>query len=316
MSRRRRRKESDFEALLRAPWQVSAGLAVAFLFITQIVVPVVLGANKIGAIMAPAVKTLGLYASIGFCIVALVVFFKQRASSAKLEIREEPRSVSSEQASWPPSSSPSAADRAWDDLLADSHNKITPDSPKPTHWTPELFRAIEWKRVEELVAAFFREKTFRTETLEFGADGGIDIKLFAGDKTEPFAVVQCKAWNTQKVGVKPVRELLGVMAHAKVAKGIFVTTGEFTQDAIAFAKENPITLLTGDMLYKGITALDQDAQKRLLDVATEGDYLTPTCASCGIKLVRRESKNGNFWGCLNYPRCRTRIFASVTANYE
>lgn len=170
-----------------------------------------------------------------------------------------------------------------------------------------------WKRFEELVAAYFREKTFRTESLVCGADGGIDIKLYAGDKREPLAVVQCKAWNTQKVGVKPVRELLGVMVHEKVAKGIFVTTGEFTEDAVSFSKTNPINLVTGEMLFKGISALQPDAQARLLVVATEGDFLTPTCASCGVKLVRRESRSVPFWGCRNYPRCKTKIWMSAAA---
>ena len=175
--------------------------------------------------------------------------------------------------------------------------------PKPSEWSIELLRQIEWKRVEELTAAYFREKTFRTETIQAGADGGIDVKLFVQGKTDPFAVVQCKAWNAKSVGVAPVRELLGVMVHEKVAKGIFVTTGDYTPDAVAFAKTNPINLITGEMLAKGIQALSDDAQARLLAVATEGDYTTPTCPSCGIKMVRRSSDRGEFWGCRNYPRC-------------
>lgn len=181
-------------------------------------------------------------------------------------------------------------------------------SPKPTEWSIELLRQIEWKRFEELTAAYFREKTFRTETLRAGADGGIDVKLFIKDKTEPFAIVQCKAWNSQKVGVKPVRELLGVMAHEKVAKGIFATTGDYTQEAIAFAKENPLNLITGEMLLKGILALPDDAKARLLNVATDGDYTTPSCPSCGIKMVRRSSDRGAFWGCSNFPRCKQKFF--------
>jgi len=85
------------------------------------------------------------------------------------------------------------------------------------------------------------------------------------------------------------------MAHEKVAKGIFVTTGEYTQEAIAFANENPITLITGEMLMKGILALPDDAKGRLLAVATEGDYTTPSCPSCGIKMIRRSSDRGAFW---------------------
>lgn len=34
-----------------------------------------------------------------------------------------------------------------------------------------------------------------------------------------------------------------------------------------------------------------------------------TCASCGIKLVERTPAKGGagFWGCSNYPRCKSRL---------
>jgi hypothetical protein len=86
--------------------------------------------------------------------------------------------------------------------------------PKPTAWSLELLRRIEWKRFEELTAAFYRAIGLRSETIRCGADGGIDAKLFKGDSPDPTAIVQCKAWNARPVGVKPVRELLGVMTPA------------------------------------------------------------------------------------------------------
>jgi restriction system protein len=50
-----------------------------------------------------------------------------------------------------------------------------------------------------------------------------------------------------------------------------------------------------------------DQQAELLQVALEGEYWKPTCANCGTKLIERTPKNGGtrFWGCTNYPRCRT-----------
>lgn len=55
--------------------------------------------------------------------------------------------------------------------------------------------------------------------------------------------------------------------------------------------------------------LDAYKQRRLLEVALEGDYRTPTCPQCDIKMVLRESKKGRgnggqFWGCVRYPRCK------------
>ena len=58
-----------------------------------------------------------------------------------------------------------------------------------------------------------------------------------------------------------------------------------------------------------IRKLPQEQQASLLRLATAGDYTTPTCASCGVKLVLRKPKSGGkpFWGCVNYPRCKMTI---------
>lgn len=76
-----------------------------------------------------------------------------------------------------------------------------------------------------------------------GPNGGIDFVLRRnGAKT----IVQCKQWRTESVGVKPVRELLGVVVSEGAQAGIFVTSGTYTDDAIAFAKKNPLlTLIDG-----------------------------------------------------------------------
>lgn len=183
------------------------------------------------------------------------------------------------------------------------HEKTTKNSSTihTDTWTLELLKKIEWKRFEEISAKLMNELGFRTETIPFGADGGIDIKLYKEDSKHPDALIQCKAWN-QKIGVKPIREMLGVMTHHKV-KGIFIITGDYTQEAKNFARENKIDLVDGERFLYIIKTLTEDAQKRLLNKATEGDYTTPTCASCGIKMIRKPK----FWGCSHFPRCRNKI---------
>lgn len=175
----------------------------------------------------------------------------------------------------------------------------------PTAWSSEALRMLEWKRFELLCARYYEAVGFTTATLAAGPDGGIDVKLFKVDPAKPLAIVQCKAWNTHPVGVKEVRELLGVMVHEGVGRGIFVTTGTYTSDALRFGAANPLQLLDGDAFVKKILDLPLAKQKALLDAAFEGDYRTPTCASCGTKMVARDSKRGAFWGCIYYPRCKT-----------
>src|SRR5690606_1462053 len=107
------------------------------------------------------------------------------------------------------------------------------------------------------------------------------------DMTEPVAVVQCKAWNAKPVGVQQIRELLGVMAHEKVRRGIFLTTATYTPDALAFGAANPILLVDGVGFIEKLCALPKEKQDDLLRIAFDGDYRTPTCPNCGTKAVKR-----------------------------
>jgi restriction system protein len=106
---------------------------------------------------------------------------------------------------------------------------------------------------------------------------------------------------------------MGVMTAVGVGEGIFVTTGTFTREARQFAGGKNIHLIDGDDLLAKITATSSDEQAALLHLATEGDFTTPTCASCGVKMVERVStKSGEaFWGCVNFPRCRCTLRFSV-----
>jgi restriction system protein len=106
----------------------------------------------------------------------------------------------------------------------------------PTEWSAEVFNLIEWRRFEALVEALFQQSGFRTESQSHGADEGVDIWLYM-DSRGPKAVnlVQCKHWQSKRVGVDKVRELAGVLANKNIPQGQFVTSSSFTPDAIRFA---------------------------------------------------------------------------------
>lgn len=178
-------------------------------------------------------------------------------------------------------------------------------------WSLDLITSLEWKRFEALCAGYFTAKGYRAEVSREGADGGVDIYLYKESYSteKAFGIVQCKAWNTYKVGVKPVRELYGVMASEKAPLGVFINTGSYTNEAEEFVKGKRLKLLTGNDLLGLITTLPEEKQQRLLAKVTAGDYTTPSCPSCGIKMIERVSQRGKnkgnqFWGCSNYPSCR------------
>jgi len=122
-------------------------------------------------------------------------------------------------------------------------------------------------------------------------------------------IVQCKAWNAYQVGIKPVRELYGVMAATKVRQCAFFTSGKYTAEALAFGKEHDVDLVDGEELLSRINQLKLSQSLQLIEDVTRGDYTTPTCPSCGVKMVLRSAQSGrnagdSFWGCPSYPRCR------------
>lgn len=177
-------------------------------------------------------------------------------------------------------------------------------------WSKAVLEAIEWRRFEAVVEALFQQMGFETQSQSHGADGGVDVWLYSRfDRNKAMSLVQCKHWHGTRAGVNLVRELRGVMASHGVGNGQFVCSAGFTPDAVAFARDNGIRLLDTQALLDLIAKRSAEQQQALLQVALQGEYWRPTCASCGIKLVERKPRNGGvpFWGCANYPRCKNKI---------
>ncbi len=142
----------------------------------------------------------------------------------------------------------------------------------------------------------------------------MDIWLHSKNAEGPAAVVQCKHWQGKPVGVREMREFLGVMVSKGLKRGTYATSSTYSGEALAFAQANGINAQDGNSLLRMIRSRTPEQQTELLTVATEGEYWRPTCASCGVKMVERTPKGGGtaFWGCVNLPRCK-RTLAMKTA---
>jgi restriction system protein len=177
-------------------------------------------------------------------------------------------------------------------------------------WTPELLKRLEWRRFEELCAAYFKEIGFDADLAGASADGHVAINLYEQGSKNASIIVQCRPWNAHRVGIKPVRELRGAMASGNVGEGVLVTSGKFTQEARDFAGKEKISLIDGTELVGKIAALVPEKALALLEFATEGDFVTPTCPSCEIKMISRRSttQGRTYWGCRNYPACKHTFF--------
>ena len=133
-----------------------------------------------------------------------------------------------------------------------------------------------------------------------GPDGGVDLVLRKDGRK---VLVQCKHWKKNKVGVKEVRELNGVVAAKGAYSGILVTSGIFTTEALNFAGESPIELIDGDRLARLIPQIEGIAK------TSSFNSEIPSCPKCGSSMVKKIAKQGfnagnEFWGCPTYPKCK------------
>jgi restriction system protein len=189
-------------------------------------------------------------------------------------------------------------------------------------------RGLSWHEFEHLVGEAYRRQGYLVEeTGTSSGDGGIDLVLNGHSEK---VLVQCKQWRTQRVGVKPVRELYGVLTSEGADRAILATCGTFTAEAWAFARDKPLKLVAGNELLELVRSGQQAKQRsepsagaaatakptasadaeRTADTAS-----TPTCPKCGVAMVLHRARKGpnagsRFWGCVNYPRCR------VTCEYR
>lgn len=166
----------------------------------------------------------------------------------------------------------------------------------------ESIRQLSWDEFERLIGEYYTRHGYSVaENSQKGADDGVDLYL---QKDGENIIVQCKHWKN-KVGVPVVREHLGAIAAMNATRGMVVTSGAFTQSAIAFANENNIGLVDGTDLAKHFDRSRVPIDSDGLD--TDKDDLM--CPLCGSEMVKRTAKKGiktgqSFLGCAQFPDCR------------
>jgi restriction system protein len=221
----RRNRSSLIEDLVKAPWWISAILAIISYFGLKFLVPSMLqgstsivnqGIAKAAPSFAPLVSLVFVFTAI-ISVIHSVIKRKKEDKNAgrKRELFERQKNL------------------------------------------PDV-SALKWREFEEFIGEAYRRQGYQVE--ERGGnepDGGIDLILRKRDET---VLVQCKHWEAEQVGVKIVRELYGVVAAEGATKGIIVTTGYFTRDAEIFAHGKPLLLIRGNELSR----LIEEGQKALI----------------------------------------------------
>lgn len=200
------------------------------------------------------------------------------------------------------------------------------------------FDLLTWRQFEVASAEAFRAQGYKVTLTPDGADGGVDLVL---ERKGERVVVQCKHWASWKVGVKTVRELLGVMTAEGVARGIVVTSGRFTDEARRFARDVPVQLLDGRDMASMLVGVPVPAALAALSIPETDHHAHPTgaaqgyapragdsaatgcprCPRCGESMVirtaqRGDGRGGQFWGCPRYPACRGVVGITTTQTHD
>jgi restriction system protein len=305
-----RRRERARRELAGKGW---TAIFIGILLLT--VLPFVLKGVFAGA-LGSALRPAGWAAlALGAVLLALNYLTTRAAATAKAPVA--PTEPAPPRQSARPSPARTTAEQR-EPVFASEPLQSAPSAPTQqmkSHWAPSVLAAIEWRRFEAVCEALYAQAGFTTRSQSHGADGGIDIWLHSKHSEVP-RIVQCKHWQSKAVGVKEMREFLGVMASHQLKSGTYVTSSTFTADALAFAKANGIHAQDGAALLKLISQRTPEQQAALLAVAYEGEYWRPTCASCGTKMIEKNSTKNDrsFWGCPNYRRCGGRTIAKAKAS--
>ncbi len=157
-------------------------------------------------------------------------------------------------------------------------------------------RDLSWRRFEELVGEAYRRQGYRViENDSAGPDGGIDLVISRQGKRY---LVQCKQWRSQKVGVKVVREMFGLVTAERAAGGIVITSGQFTRDASGFADGKSLELVDGKKLAALVGAVQKEPKltSQKVESKTKIDLGVPPCPTCGGKMVLRTARKGKSVG--------------------
>jgi hypothetical protein len=193
---------------------------------------------------------------------------------------------------------------------------------------------------EDAVATMFSKLGYSIQQTPYVSDHGKDA---IAQKDGRKYVIECKRYGKDKsIGRPMLQKLFATMNEEKADGGFFVSTGQFTNTAIDYAKEYNIKLIDVDQLSLmmqqafpeknsidlikvmclqcGVTVEFSLRKHEIEKTCIRGhkvindftmDDLTPRsisgkkyCDRCGKEMRVIQGRRGKFWGCIGYPICR------------
>lgn len=141
---------------------------------------------------------------------------------------------------------------------------------------------------EYYLEALFKKLKFKPVVTKATHDFGADLILKSEHKK---IVVQVKRSNS-KVGIKAVQEIFAAQRYHNANEAWIVTNSFYTKSATELGSACDIVMKDRNTLSKWIIKINTDYSK------------SKNCPICHNELVVRQSNNGQFFGCSNYPKCK------------
>lgn len=180
----------------------------------------------------------------------------------------------------------------------------------PRHWSNYLVDNIEWRVFDRLCIAFWRLKGNKISGIAERTTDGIDFFISAPtNKQFRIAVVQTRSSQANSPSIEDINNLLRLKEKNNLSVAILMYADKLSNVVHSYCVSNDVRLFDSDNITKGIKGLAKRDQEQLFKALIRPDYMVPSCPSCLIKLVRRQSvKSGRiFWGCVSYPKCNFTI---------
>jgi restriction system protein len=117
-------------------------------------------------------------------------------------------------------------------------------APVDMHERLSALRAMDWEAFSALVTDAYRRDGY---VVQPASGAGYDFRLTRSGRV---ALLQCRRWKVNQVGVGPVRELVRAVEREEASHGICIAAGDFSAPARALMANEPITLIDGSDLVK------------------------------------------------------------------
>lgn len=164
------------------------------------------------------------------------------------------------------------------------------------------------EQFEFLIGELHRREGYKVELpVAVGGDDDVDLILErGGDRT----LVQCRHWKSRRVNLAPVREFHETLRSTIAKKGLLVSTGEFSREAVDFTSGRSVKLINGKTLARllqkhGFNGGKLRQPKEWIDEFFAGvQWIEPRCPTCQASMtLRKPEDDARYWACSTAPRC-------------